>query len=55
MIVDAAVPDHLVPEENQSQVVDVLAVVLLHINSVHVHENITDHDHGGLVVAPRGV
>ena len=52
VIVDAAIPDHLVSEQNQSQVVDVLAVVLLHINSVHVHEDITDHDHGGLVVAP---
>ena len=52
MIVDAAIPDHLVPEQNQSQVVDVLTVVLLHVNSVHVHEDIPDHDHGGLVVAP---
>merc|ERR1719347_348877 len=51
----AAVAHHLVPEDNQPQIVDVLAVVLLHVDPVHVHENVPDHHHGGLVIIPSRV
>lgn len=34
VVPDAAVADHLVPEDDEAQVVDVLYVVLLHVHSV---------------------
>ncbi len=37
MAVDASVSNDFVSEEDQAQVVDVFAVVLLHVHSVHVH------------------
>ena len=55
VVVDAAVANDLVSEEDQPQVVNVLAVVLLHVDAVHVHQDVADHDHGGLVVGPGGV
>ena len=88
MVPDAAVAHDLVPEDDQPEVVDILAVVLLHVHSgkrggvlqeregeedekdeedeeeeedeedvapVHVHEDVPDHDHGGLVVVPGSV
>ena len=33
MVPDAAVTHHLVPEDDQAQVVDILTVVLLHVHS----------------------
>jgi len=83
VVPDAAVAHHLVPEDDEAQVVDILHVVLLHVHAVlragntgmslsvanqrfvlvdffplrassthHVHEDVPDHDHGGLVVVP---
>lgn len=37
MVSDAAVADHLVPEDDEPQVIDILHVVLLHIHAV-LHE-----------------
>lgn len=34
MVSDAAVADHLVPEDDEPQVIDVLHVVLLHVHAV---------------------
>lgn len=34
VVPDAAVADHLVPEDNEAQVVDILHVVLLNVHSV---------------------
>ena len=55
VLADAAESDDFVPEEDQAEVVDVLTVVLLHVHPIHVHENVSDHDHGGLVVVPDRV
>ena len=52
VVADAAIPHHFVPEDHQAQVVHVLTVVLLHIHPVHVHQDVPDHHHGGLVVVP---
>jgi len=43
---------NLVSEYAQSQVVDVFDFVLLDVDAVHVHQNITDHDHRCLVIFP---
>lgn len=95
VVPDAAVADHLVPEDDEAQVVDVLHIVLLNVHSVlgvrgggvmfqtpqhvpdqnagqpldgrdsaalkpggrsqaahHVHEDVSDHHHGRLMVVP---
>lgn len=48
-------PHHLVPEDEKTEVVYVLAVILLHVDPVHVHEDVPDHDHAGLVIIPGGI
>ena len=40
-------------EEGESEVVDVVEVVLGDVNAVHVHEDVADHDHGRVVLVPR--
>merc|ERR550519_2195178 len=47
--------DNLIPEDDKTEVVDVLTVVLLHVDPVHEHEDVPNHDHGGLVIVPGGV
>ena len=42
----------LVSENDESKVVDVVDIILLDIDPVHVHEDVTDHDHRCLVVIP---
>ena len=54
-IVIQDLPEHLVQEDDQSQVVDILAVVLLDIDPVHLHEDVSVHHHGCLVVVTRGL
>ena len=55
MVANGSVSDNLVSEDDQTQVVDILTVVLLNINSVHVHQDVSDHHHAGLVVVPGAV
>jgi len=55
VVVDAAVANDLVSKEDQPKVVNVLAVVLLDIHTVHVHQDVADHDHRRLVIGPGGV
>ena len=40
------------PEEDEAEVVDALLLVL-HVDAVHVHEDVSDHHHRRLVVVPR--
>ena len=49
------VPDDLIAEGGQTEIVDVFDVVLRDVDSVHVHQYIADHDHGGVVILPRHV
>ena len=53
--IKTVLPNNFVSENNQPQVVNILAVVLLDINPVHVHEDVPDHDHGSLVVIPGSI
>ena len=55
MVANTAVSDNLVSEYDQTQIVDILAVILLDVDPVHVHENVPDHHHAGLVVVPGTV
>ena len=54
-IADATIPDDFITKQDKSKVVNVLTVVLLHIHPIHVHQNVADHHHGGLVVGPGHV
>ena len=44
--------DYLISEYDEPQIVDVVHVVLLNVDTVHVHQNVSDHNHGRLVVVP---
>lgn len=46
MVSDAAVPNHLVSEDDQAQVIDILYVILLHIHTVL---EIQTHKENGLL------
>lgn len=82
VVPDAPVTDHLVPEDDEPEIIDVFHVVLLDVNPVlwdgtaatkekrcqapdrrscaartvrtthHVHQDVSDHHHGRLVVVP---
>ena len=43
----------LVSENNKSKIVNVVDIVLLNIHAIHVHQNISDHDHRSCVIVPR--
>lgn len=43
---------YLVTKDDESEIVDVVDVVLCYIDSIHVHENVSYHDHGRLVIIP---
>mmetsp|Transcript_61771 Transcript_61771/g.166639 ORF Transcript_61771/g.166639 Transcript_61771/m.166639 type:complete len:568 (-) Transcript_61771:269-1972(-) len=43
---------HVLAEDDQAHLVDWDLLVLRHEIAIHVHQDVTDHDHGGLVVVP---
>mmetsp|Transcript_69018 Transcript_69018/g.202042 ORF Transcript_69018/g.202042 Transcript_69018/m.202042 type:complete len:260 (+) Transcript_69018:1620-2399(+) len=49
---DPRVPRDVLPEDDQPHLVHGDLLVLGHEVPVHVHEDVADHDHGGLVVVP---
>ena len=55
MSADVRVPNDLVSERGDPEIVDVFDVILRDVDSVHVHENVADHDHGSVVILPRHV
>ena len=48
-------PNYFISENDEPEIVNIFTIVLLHVDSVHVHEDVSNHHHGGLVVVPGGV
>ena len=46
VVLDGRIANDSVSVENEAQIVDGLYVVGLHVDTVHVHENVSNHDHG---------
>ena len=40
------------PEYHKPKIVHVVTVVLSDVHTIHIHEYVSDHDHGCLVIAP---
>ena len=43
---------YLVSEDNEAQVIHIVDIILIDINPVHVHEDVSYHHHRCLMVIP---
>ena len=52
MVPDTSISNNFVSEYHKSKIVNIFTIILLHVNPVHVHENVSDHNHTSLVIIP---
>lgn len=43
---------YLITKDYQSKVIHIVYIILLDIDPVHVHQDVSNHDHGCLVIVP---
>lgn len=44
---------HLISEYDQTQIVHIVEFILLDVDPIHIHQNITNHNHRSLMIGPN--